>query len=76
MTVITDMNYMPESQPFEGFEFLSEHDDICPQVSVDVALLVLRMVWGIRKDLDFGEWVTRYNLITLSPNANARARLI
>jgi hypothetical protein len=31
------MNYMPESKPFEGFEFLSKHDDLCPQVSVGVA---------------------------------------
>ena len=33
MKVISDMNYMPKSQAFEGFEFLSEHDDLCPQMS-------------------------------------------
>lgn len=44
---------MPQSQPFEGFEFLSEHDDLCPQMSA--LLEVLKMVWGIRKDLNFGD---------------------
>jgi hypothetical protein len=30
--VVLDMTYMPESQPFEGFEFLGKHLDLCPQI--------------------------------------------
>ena len=76
MTVILDMNYMPESQPFEGFKFFSEHDNLCP-LSVGVAGSVENGMgnkyrfWGSGKEGD-----TLQNLVTLSANATARAQLI